>query len=325
MSAVGPTTKGFPGGAASMQLRDIGEQGWNLLREDLPLPLLVLKQSALQNNLTVMQRYCANRGLMHAPHGKTTMAPQLVDSQLRAGAWAVTLASAQQAQVFRAFGCRRILVANQVISTPDLRYLAGELRRDESFKLLSWVDSPESVTALVRAAQRYGPGRPWQVLVEIGWRGGRTGARGETGVDAVVRAARASDGAVVLVGVALFEGLLGISRVAGAVAGDVRATVTMDQLLERGVATAQRLHADGDLPDDYVITGGGSTGFDVVARHLARAPSGVRKVLRAGCYLTHDHGMNEQLSPLSGTDHRAGPADGVLHPALELWTYCGAP
>ena len=33
-------TKGFPGGIGAMALGDIGTLGWNLLREDVPLPAL---------------------------------------------------------------------------------------------------------------------------------------------------------------------------------------------------------------------------------------------------------------------------------------------
>ena len=39
-------TKGMPGGMAPMPLAAIGTQGWNVLRQDLPLPLAVLKESA---------------------------------------------------------------------------------------------------------------------------------------------------------------------------------------------------------------------------------------------------------------------------------------
>jgi D-serine dehydratase len=39
--------KGMPGGVEPFHLEDIGRQGWNLLREDLPLPLAVLKENAL--------------------------------------------------------------------------------------------------------------------------------------------------------------------------------------------------------------------------------------------------------------------------------------
>lgn len=66
-SPVGPTTKGPPGWAEVMRLGKLGSQGWNVLAEDLPLPLLVLKQAAVESNLATMQGYCDRRGLLLDP------------------------------------------------------------------------------------------------------------------------------------------------------------------------------------------------------------------------------------------------------------------
>jgi D-serine dehydratase len=49
-SRVDHRTKGVPGGIEPLRLDAIGAQGWNLLREDLPLPLAVLKESAITHN-----------------------------------------------------------------------------------------------------------------------------------------------------------------------------------------------------------------------------------------------------------------------------------
>jgi D-serine dehydratase len=59
----------------------------------LPLPLAVLRQSALTHNLAWMQAFARERGLDLAPHGKTTMSPQLFRRQLDAGAWGITFAT----------------------------------------------------------------------------------------------------------------------------------------------------------------------------------------------------------------------------------------
>ncbi len=48
-----------------------------------------------------MAGYCAAAGVRLAPHGKTTMAPQLFARQLAAGAWAMTAANVGQVQVYR--------------------------------------------------------------------------------------------------------------------------------------------------------------------------------------------------------------------------------
>ena len=62
---------------------DIAARRFNLLRGDLPMPVAVLKQSALDNNLREMQDYIERAGVKLAPHAKTTMCPQLFARQLR--------------------------------------------------------------------------------------------------------------------------------------------------------------------------------------------------------------------------------------------------
>lgn len=51
---------------------------------DFLLPVLVLKESALDHNVELVARYCREHGVSLAPHGKTTMAPQLFKRQLGA-------------------------------------------------------------------------------------------------------------------------------------------------------------------------------------------------------------------------------------------------
>ena len=43
-----------------MALRDIARQGWNVPREDLPLPLAVLRESALNHKGGWMRRFLPN-------------------------------------------------------------------------------------------------------------------------------------------------------------------------------------------------------------------------------------------------------------------------
>ncbi len=58
--------------------------------------------------------------------------------------------------------------------------------------------------------------------------------------------------------------------------------------------------------------------FDLVARALRPAlQRPVRALLRAGCYVTHDHGHYRRL--VQRVALRCGCAD-ALHPALEVWT-----
>src|SRR3979490_2754040 len=70
-------TKGLPLDGSILRIGDLAGRGLNLLRGDLPMPVAVLKPSALDNNLREMQVYIERVGVKLAPHAKTTMCPQL--------------------------------------------------------------------------------------------------------------------------------------------------------------------------------------------------------------------------------------------------------
>ena len=74
-SPIDDRIKGMPGGLAPTALGEIGRQGWNLLREDLPLPLAVIRERTLAHNGDRMRHFLARSGAVIAPHGKTTMIP----------------------------------------------------------------------------------------------------------------------------------------------------------------------------------------------------------------------------------------------------------
>ena len=71
-------------------------QRWQVLKGDLPFPLAIVRQSALQHNLQWMQAWAHRKGVQLAPHGKTTMSPQLFARQLAAGAWGITFGNVFQ-------------------------------------------------------------------------------------------------------------------------------------------------------------------------------------------------------------------------------------
>jgi D-serine dehydratase len=64
---VDDTVKGYPGGEAPLALADISGQGWNVLRQDLPFPVAVLKASALADNRAWMQDFLSAVGVMLCP------------------------------------------------------------------------------------------------------------------------------------------------------------------------------------------------------------------------------------------------------------------
>jgi D-serine deaminase-like pyridoxal phosphate-dependent protein len=322
------TDKGFgvPAPGARVSAASLGAERPSLFGPGFTMPVLVLRESAVAHNIGAMAAYCAAAGVRLAPHGKTTMAPQLFARQLAAGAWAVTAATVGELQVYRAFGIPRVLLANELTDPAGAAWLAGELAADPGFDCYVYADSPAGVALLDEAVRQAGPARPLPVLVELGYPGGRTGCRGLAAAEAVARAV-AQAGSLRLAGVAGYEGLIGHDRspqTVGAIAAYCRELRSLGELLAAG----------GLVPDELILSAGGSAFFDVVVRELAPDGAGRRGrgeqsvgrrdrgqqsvgsapvvVLRSGVYIAFDHGLYAGLVP--------GPPP-ALAPALELWAH----
>jgi D-serine deaminase-like pyridoxal phosphate-dependent protein len=262
-------------------------------------PVMVAQRTALEHNIATLAGYCTRHGLSFAPHGKTTMAPALFAAQLRAGAWAITAATAGQVLAMRSFGVPRVLLANELLDPVPLRWLAGEVAA--GFEFYCQVDSEAAVAAMTAALTDSAGRLP--VLVELGFPGGRTGCRTVADLVGVARAVVASP-RLVLAGVTGYEG--GLPDVAAA-------TGFLDEL-----ATAvHALASAGLLPEAVIVSAGGSAFFDVVARRLAglAVPGhSIRPVLRSGAYVSHDDGLYHERTPF-----RRDPAAGSLRAALQVW------
>lgn len=281
----------------------------------LPTPLLTLSRPVLDHNRQVVADWCAGRGLDLAPHGKTTMAPQLWAEQLDAGAWAITVANQFQLGVARAFGVSRVMVANSVVSPLGLRWIADELAAHPEVDILVWADSVDTVALMEQAladhTDRVGPRPPLPVLVERGGTGGRTGTRDLETSLAVARAVADADH-LTLAGVAGYEGAL-------AHVADEAGCRTVAAYLEDLAEVHDRLADTGWYDEDRepVVTAGGSAFFDVVADVLGRlAGSGARVVLRSGAYIAHDDGFYRGISPLGAEPRSEGPR---LRSAMHGW------
>jgi D-serine dehydratase len=307
-----PGVKGLPL-TEPMRQGAIPLQRWNVLRGDTSYPVAVLKESALLHNLDWMRRFCEQYGALLAPHGKTTMSPQLFGAQLANGAWGMTLAAAAQVQVAYRYGVRRVLLANQLVAPADIRAMLTLMRDDPAFEFLALVDSAEGVQRLSRAAEAAGLRRPLPLLVELGLPGKRAGCRTPEEVMAVARLVAHAPG-LQLAGIEGYEGLLqGHDRAASETA--VKAFVAQLAALLRQ-ADGEQLFGGAQI----LISAGGSAYFDLVA-HGFRGLDGLSRpvlpVLRSGCYLTNDHGSYKQLT--QDVTEREQGNDG-LQPALEVWS-----
>lgn len=302
--------KGFPP-ATDVKIRSIRQQRWNLFESDFLFPIMVLKDRALEHNIRTMAQFCETHDVSLAPHGKTTMAPQIIQRQLDTGSWAITAATMSQVRVFRRFGVERVLLANELVDPAALRWLAQEMAQDSTFSFLCLVDSERSVALMGETLAETSVERPVSVLVELGEAGTRAGSRSNEHALGVAEAVRRSPH-LELAGVEGFEGVIGGDRsekTEGAVRGFLERIHAVTVELDGRRAFEER--------DEIVVSAGGSVFFDQVARlnDISSLSRPLRVVLRSGCYVTHDHGIYDQLSPFGSRS----AARERFRPALEIW------
>ncbi|MFB6621141.1 alanine racemase [Streptomyces sp. NPDC056374] len=302
--------KALPPDAEGLTVGELAAQRRNLFTGGFTTPVLALSAESVEHNLRLLETYSERHGLAFAPHGKTSMAPQLFDRQLAHGAWGITAALPHQARVYRAHGIARIFLANEVVDPVALRWVAGELDADPDFRFLCYVDSVRGVELMDGALRAAGATRPVDVVVELA-----AGATGRTGVRTEAECAAVADAVadaptLRLVGVAGYEGTM-----PGADGERVRAW------LHRLVGLAADFDKAGRFDPsigEIVVSAGGSEWFDAVADVFAEIPGlslPVLKLLRSGAYVSHDDGQYRERTPFNRV-----PEEGALEPAFRLWS-----
>ncbi|MHB8739295.1 MAG: alanine racemase [Candidatus Dormibacteria bacterium] len=306
--------KAFPLADAPVRIGEVAAQGWNALDGDLYFPIVLVNDGVLRANINLLARWCRKRGVSLAPHVKTPVAPQIADLQLGAGAWALSVATIQQAAVMRRFGATRLLMANELLDPAALRWTAAQLARDPKFELMCLVDSETGVGLMDEALAATGFSSKLQVLLEVGAEGGRCGCR--TLEEARAVAARvAGSRHLRLVGVEGYENVFATEDLPERLG-------LIDATLDRVRETVEVLDTGGlfDTPE-LIVSGGGSLYFDRVVERLGGAwtmSKPVRLVLRCGSYITQDDLAYDTLSPLAGRAS-GGAEEGRLNQALEAW------
>jgi D-serine dehydratase len=308
-AAIAALNKGLRWFEGSRSADEIRREGWNLLREDVSLPAAVLDEEKLEHNLDWMQRFVDAYGARLAPHGKTTMSPQLFGRQLAHGAWGITVATTQQARVAYEHGVGRVLMANQLVGRENMRNVSKMIETAE-LDYYCLVDSAEQIDQLgVFFAERR---QRLQVLLELGVMGGRCGIRDEGQMRAALDALSRWQHSILLRGVEIYEGVL-----------DNEAAIRA--FLKRAVRVTRDLIGEGRfeaLP--ALISGAGSAWYDVVAEVFSAAGLGdqVQMVLRPGCYLSHDVGAySKAQARILDENSIARQMDAGLVPALKIWAY----
>lgn len=319
ISSIGATivdgrTKGIPGTTSPFALADIAQKGWNVLNEDMPLPLLVLKKDNLDYNMSLFAGYVDTNNLSLAPHGKTTMTPQIFAQQLQHGAWGITAATVGQVQVMRSYGVKRIIMANQLLGKSNVRTIAAEINADPEFEFFCFIDSIDQLENMTRNLEGQNLARPIKLLIEMGAKGGRTGLRHKDQALQLLAQIGQQPDLFLFTGLAAFEGAIpGLESNADPVAKFT------DLVLD--VANNIPSAALAGL-DEFILTGGGSAYFDIIADRFKTLELDipVRTVLRSGCYVTNDHGAYHTLQEQARQDENRHWND-TFRPALEVWSY----
>ena len=249
--------KGYPLTAEPCAVSALGQRGWHLLQDALAYPVAVLRRPALAHNLAWMQAFVQRKGVALAPHGKTTMSPELFRMQLQAGAWGLTFANVHQLRVGLAAGAQRAIIANQLVSDADLDGLDFLLNQHPQARVWFLVDSLAQLDALADWGARRKNARCWDVLLELGIAGYRTGCRTHEQALALAQAIAASPIAS-LGGVECYEG--GVARCDSE--HDAREVTA---LVRRVTEVARACDAQGLFADpEILLTAGGSAVFDLV-------------------------------------------------------------
>ena len=285
--------------------------GRNALDDAVATPLMVVRRAALEANIELLAAYCRQHGAVLCPHAKTTMSPEIIGRQLRAGAWGITVANVSQAIALGAHAGARILIANEVVDPASIGWLSSAVE-NAAPKIYCYVDS-------VEGARRLGNGITagvLDVLLEVGVPNGRCGVRSEADARQVVGAV-AELPSLRLAGIAGFEGIIGSDR------RDLASEQSLRAYLRQVRRIATILAAEGAFRglEEVLLTAGGSCYFDIVVEELSHRMAGIdtRLAIRSGCYVTHDHGVISRLTPFRSPNPTFQPAIQVVMP---FRTYC---
>lgn len=285
--------------------------GWDILQEQVSLPVAVIQQKKLLQNAKWMAEFASKHNMLLAPHGKTTMSTELFIQQLEAGAWGITLATIPQVSCAVEAGISRIIMANQLVGRFHFDQVAHWLS-STSLEFYCFADSEENLRALgAFFAER---NLNLNILLEVGVKGGRCGLRSAKDISSLVSTCKQYS-SLNLMGLAFYEGVISGEHSEQQVADFVNDVITLSQRIAAGGGF------DSQAP---IITGAGSAWYDIVAKTLSEHEFAqtYRVVLRPGCYLIHDTGIYHQAQQaVLSRSQLACDIDGGLESSLSVWAY----
>jgi D-serine deaminase-like pyridoxal phosphate-dependent protein len=273
----------------------------NLFTSGIQFPMMVLKESALKNNISVMAEYCRSVGAELAPHVKTTMSPQIAQMQVDAGAWALTIANFWQAEIFRKFGFKKLIIANEVLDPSAISEIA-KLNAKGKAEIIFYVDSLVGLNIVKEATPKSGK---INLFIEIGTDHGRGGVRELSLVKELAQEIK-KDSRLHLRGVTGFEGA--VPNAARTSEGETAVHAFCKKIVDAG-----ELAFEFKSDETFIVSAGGSAYFEIVAEELNKFSKPKILLLRSGGYVTHDHIYYEEIYPFKNTGK-------PLLPAIEVWS-----
>ncbi len=273
---------------------------------DVFSPLMLMKQSALENNLRQLADFCREQGVMLAAHGKTSMSPAILRRAVtQGGAWGLSAATPAQVRALRQFGIRNVFLANQLVDPGGIRWIGEWQKQHPDHGFLCYVDSLQGV----RLLEQYLGDSHIAVLLEMSVSGGRTGCRSSAEALDIATAIAASP-VLQLVGIAGYEGALGAGR-------DAAGVQRVKEYCQMLIATAALLAERQLFASEHIIlSAGGGAWFDVVSACFTAAnlPLPTTTLIRSGAYMAHDSGLYARIAPFAqpGATHH-------FTAALEIW------
>jgi len=294
------SNKGFPLNSYGKTIDQFLSTKPNILTSGFQFPIMVLKDNALKHNIDRMARFCKSVGAELAPHVKTTMSPQIAQMQVDAGAFALTIANFWQAEIFRNFGFKKLIIANEVLDPTAIATIA-DLNSKKAAEVIFYVDSIAGLDIIKKYTPKDGV---QNLFIEIGTDNGRGGVRD---LDLVTQIAKniSEDPRLKLRGVTGFEGA--VPNAARTSAGEDSVT----KFCQKIVAAANNAY-QYKSENEFIISAGGSAYFEIVASELNKFDKPKILLLRSGGYVTHDSRYYEEIYPFRDSDD-------LLIPAIEVW------
>ncbi len=294
------SSKGFPLDFYGKAIDKFLRTEPNIFSSRFQFPIMVLKEIALKQNIDRMARFCKSVGAELAPHVKTTMSPQIAQMQVSAGAYALTIANFWQAEIFRNYGFKKLIIANEILDPAAIEAISI-LNAKNKAEIIFYVDSLAGLDIIKKHTPSNGK---QNLFIEVGTNMGRGGVRD---LDLAVAIAKniSEDDRLNLRGVTGFEGA--VPNAARTEQGENFVT----QFCKRIVEAANRIYLYKSSYK-FIISAGGSAYFDIVAKELSKFDEPGILLLRSGGYVTHDSRYYEEIYPFKGSN------DAFL-PAIEVW------